>query len=455
MREPPPLQSQSGVMPAGLEPLILKCLEKEPAGRYQTMAELLVDLDRISREWESLNVSASINEARAALMDVDASKRRMDWRRLAKSRAALAIIVLAVFAMAMFGYMRIFRNRTRSNESDVKYQNSPAYTYYLRGRVNVSSENPENNENAIKLLEQAVSADPNFAPAWANLARAYSIKSQFFAPRTEKKKLNEDARVDIERALSLDPNLAEGHVVRGVLLWTPDNRFPHEQAIESFKRAIALDPNLDEAHHQLGMVYFHIGLLDKAWDEVERALAINPANTLARLRLGTVRRYQARYEEALAIFKTVPGEANPALVNRPMAEVLFELGRTQETSDVVEDYLKTYPTDQGGNVTSVKAMLLAKAGKEREAEETIQRAIEIGQGYMHFHHTAYNIASAYALMNKSEPAIKWLQNAADNGFPCYPLFENDANLNSLRKDARFIAFMAKVKQQWGHYQATQ
>ena len=32
MREPPPLQSQSGVMPAGLEPLILKCLEKEPAG---------------------------------------------------------------------------------------------------------------------------------------------------------------------------------------------------------------------------------------------------------------------------------------------------------------------------------------------------------------------------------------------------------------------------------------
>ncbi len=138
-----------------------------------------------------------------------------------------------------------------------------------------------------------------------------------------------------------------------------------------------------------------------------------------------------------------------------MAEVLFELGRTQETSDVVEDYLKTYPTDQGGNVTSVKAMLLAKAGKEREAEETIQRAIEIGQGYMHFHHTAYNIASAYALMNKSEPAIKWLQNAADNGFPCYPLFENDANLNSLRKDARFIAFMAKVKQQWGHYQATQ
>src|SRR5712691_2891183 len=108
-------------------------------------------------------------------------------------------------------------------------------------------------------------------------------------------------------------------------------------------------------------------------------------------------------------------------------------------------------TDEGGNVTSVKAMLLAKAGKEREAEEMIQHAIEIGKGFGHFHHTAYNIASAYALMNKPEAAIKWLGAAADDGFSCYPLFENDAKLNGLRKDERFIAFMAKLRKQWEHY----
>jgi hypothetical protein len=34
------------------------------------------------------------------------------------------------------------------------------------------------------------------------------------------------------------------------------------------------------------------------------------------------------------------------------------------------------------------------------------------------------------------------------------LFENDANLDSLRKDERFIAFMAKLKQQWQNYNAT-
>jgi hypothetical protein len=105
-------------------------------------------------------------------------------------------------------------------------------------------------------------------------------------------------------------------------------------------------------------------------------------------------------------------------------------------------------------VTSVKAMLQAKASKEQEAEETIRRAIEIGKNFQHFHHTTYNIASAYALLNKPDEAIKWLQFTADDGFPCYPLFEQDASLNNIRKDGRFIGFMAKLKQQWERYNAT-
>ncbi len=116
--------------------------------------------------------------------------------------------------------------------------------------------------------------------------------------------------------------------------------------------------------------------------------------------------------------------------------------------------MKTYPKDQGGAVTSVKAMLLAAAGKRREAEATIQHAIEIGRGYAHFHHTSYNIASAYALMNQPEPAIKWLQVTADEGFPCYPLFKGDATLDNLRNDPRFVSFLSQQKQQWERFTAT-
>jgi len=55
-------------------------------------------------------------------------------------------------------------------------------------------------------------------------------------------------------------------------------------------------------------------------------------------------------------------------------------------------------------------------------------------------------------MNKPEPAIKWLEAAAEDGFPCYPLFERDTNLDNLRQDARFVAFLAKLRLQWEHHQ---
>jgi tetratricopeptide (TPR) repeat protein len=231
-------------------------------------------------------------------------------------------------------------------------------------------------------------------------------------------------------------------------LWTHANRFPHDRVIQAYRRAIGLNPNLDEAHHQLGLVYSHIGLFDKAQEEMGKALAINPSNTLARFRLGVVALYRENYEEALRVFKGTPLEKNPSLWAFQTATALFELGRNDEAASLLEEYLKKYPQDEGGVGTSVKAMMLAKAGKEREAEEAIQRAIQIGQGFGHFHHTAYNIASASALMNNPEPAMQWLQTAADDGFPCYPLFASDANLNSLRKDERFVNFMTKLKQQW-------
>jgi hypothetical protein len=130
------------------------------------------------------------------------------------------------------------------------------------------------------------------------------------------------------------------------------------------------------------------------------------------------------------------------------------LGRNEEAWALIERYFKDYSKDKGGMVTSVKAMMLANSGKNSEAEATIQHAIEIGRGYAHFHHTSYNIASAYALMNEPEQAMKWLQVTADEGFPNYPLFASDAQLDNLKKDPRFTAFMTQQKQQWERFSTT-
>jgi hypothetical protein len=58
------------------------------------------------------------------------------------------------------------------------------------------------------------------------------------------------------------------------------------------------------------------------------------------------------------------------------------------------------------------------------------------------------------MINEQEHALEWLQTAADDGFPSYELFLRDPNLIALHSDPRFIALMAKLKQQWERYSGT-
>ena len=82
------------------------------------------------------------------------------------------------------------------------------------------------------------------------------------------------------------------------------------------------------------------------------------------------------------------------------------------------------------------------------AESDIATAIRVGKGFGHFHHTAYSIAAVYSVLGKLDQAEEWIENAANEGFPCYPLFENDPNLERVRTLPRFVSFVAKLRQQY-------
>ena len=56
-------------------------------------------------------------------------------------------------------------------------------------------------------------------------------------------------------------------------------------------------------------------------------------------------------------------------------------------------------------------------------------------------------------MNQAEQAVKWLDAAAMDGFPCYPLFESDLNLQNLWGQPCFTEFMATLKSQWIDFQS--
>jgi len=302
------------------------------------------------------------------------------------------------------------------------------------------------------MLERAVALDQNFAAAHAELAQAYVWRFFLFTPW--EKHWEEKAFVEVEKALSLDPDSAVAYQARGRLLWTPANHFPHEKAIKEYRHALTLDPSLGEAQNQLALVYNHIGAFDHALQELQKAVAVNPTNNLAQFRIGQTLLLQGKYEQALTALGKGPKEANLPLVGSNMAMALLHLGRRDEAEAIVEEFLRDSPGDtDGGLFTGIQALLAALAGEENKAQGKIRSAVEKGRGFGHFHHTAYNIACGYSVMKKPEPALRWLQTAADDGFPCYPLFENDPYLDHLRQNPRFISLMAKLKAQWENYRA--
>jgi serine/threonine protein kinase len=425
--EQPPLTSYVAHIPAELQQIISRTLRKDREERYHSTRELLEALKNFRRKLEF--------EA-----ELERSAPTPSWfgRRIPALYRLSAVIALVLCALIGSIFLKSAPDaRALFQQARILAAHSSSH---LEGR--------QNNPRVIQLLEQVVKTEPNFAEAHADLALAYTIRLFLYAPA--EKELEQKAYLEVERALSLNPNLAAAYLARGRLKWTPFHHFPHEDAINDFKRAIALDPNLDEAHHYLGLVLLHIGLLEEARAEFQAAVRLNPSNNGAQFRLGETLFFEGRFREARNVFERIDADFNPALREYQMSVSLLALGQAVQAETRLKHYLENHPEDRGGLLASVEAMIFAAGSQEKEAEERIQAA-QAKRGFGHFHHTEYNIACAYALMNKTNLAVDWFERAVNDGFNCYPMFKNDPNLDRLRNDARFHGIMETERLKWENY----
>lgn len=323
-----------------------------------------------------------------------------------------------------------------------------AYEAYLRAKFAFRAHDRTGTqvEEAIRWLERATASDPNFAQAHAFLGRAYVSRFFSFDPNPEWER---KAFAHIERAFALDPDLPEAYLARGDLTWTLANRFPHERAIQDYRKALELNPNLVDAHFALGSVYQHIGRFEETRTAYRMALQLDPHNPDVRYRIPRLHLYMQNYQAALTEFERNPDF--PPAWQWQKALALNYLGRKEEALHLIEEIEQQLPAQE--DVASTHALILASAGARAQAEEQIRIAVQAGEGKSHFHHAAYNIASAYALMGERRLALQWLKRTTEEGMPCYPLFEKDPNLDSLRADPEFVAFMADLKPRWGRLAA--
>jgi len=298
--------------------------------------------------------------------------------------------------------------------------------------------------DAIALLERAVALDPTFAAAYGDLAAAYVTRLTFVTPE-ETGDLEQKAFAAAEKALLLDPNVAEAYLARGDLLWTHSHHFAHARAVQEFRRAVALKPNSDQGYRRLARVYVHVGFFEEALRQADMALAMNPSNAQALNSRAQALLWMGKDEEALVVLLSIPGPVLPELVEANTAFALLRLGKREDAWVHMGKAQRKYPNDPSGALSGIEAILLTES-EPLEAQALIEK-VAMRKAVNPSHHAAYFAASAWARMGRADEAVQSLREAAETGFPCYPLFARDPTLDPIRQHPHFQAFLADMEKQ--------
>lgn len=357
-----------------------------------------------------------------------------------------SLIILAGAGLLLKKFFLSPRNLTPNNNIT---SNTEAYEWYKKAEFRLTPENKEDVDSCIFFLTKSIDEDPSFALAHAKLSIAYSYKNYFIDPDGG---YSEKAYVEAEKSIFLNDNLAEGYFAKAYCHWTFKNKFPHEKTIRDYKKAISLNKKFSDAHLYLGIIYFHVGLIQESFDEIGKALEIDPDNKIASLNLIDCYFYtgkKAGFEQAVELYKQQPEHLISPMRASFWSYSLISLNRTVEAENILSGYFKEDSSDVF--VNSVLAILLAKNDDRTGSIKKIEYCKSKNLNTGHLHHAVYNLAVAYALLGYKEESVEKLTWVTENGFLNYVFFRDDQMLASLHQYAPYQDLLRKLKIQWGNF----
>jgi serine/threonine-protein kinase len=316
--------------------------------------------------------------------------------------------------------------------------NPNAYEYYLRG-VDLYSLN--NFLAAITMLAKSTSVEPGYAPAWAYLGRAYATNASLqFGGHEQYGR----AQAAFEKAIALDPALVAPRIYMANLL-TDTGRV--EQSVPLLREAIQNSPNNAEAHWELGYAYRFGGMLPQAVTESELARRLDPHVKINSSAMNAYL-YLGKYDQFL---QSLPVNDSPyILFYRGFAE--YYAGRMQEAAT---DFNRSFEQDPSLMQAAIgKALSYAISNDNtaglallRQTEEKIEKlGVSDAEGI-------YKVAQAYAVLGDGASSRRMLRRSVEGGFFCYPYFESDPLLSTLRGEREFAEVTAQARERHEQFKA--
>lgn len=209
-------------------------------------------------------------------------------------------------------------------------------------------------------------------------------------------------------------------------------------AIKYIDKAIENDP--DNYEHVFNKAnYLHkMGQYDKAIEAANMCIEEYPDNGALYAFRSTLQMSKKDYEKAYADVNTAINLGEDDTHNRFLrARTLLLLGRHDEAmadlNVVLADSFNTYQ----------QACAEFYMGNEKAA---LQQIDSLASNSFNDSYTLYNLACAYALMNKKDKALKLLEQCFEAGFHAFTVVRNDPDFDNIRETPEFNALIAKYEE---------
>ena len=275
--------------------------------------------------------------------------------------------------------------------------NLQAYDSYLRGR---SFARQDTLEFAMQMFERAIALDPDFALAYAGLAR---ICGRYYEMREQNQRWIDRGLAACKRGLELEPNLAEMLVARAYIAFAQQQ---YGEAIDFARKAIERKWNCDGAYDVLGRALFSSGRLQEAADLVERAVEANGDD------------YYTYVPFLNALGAIGDKEGQRKLRGREMK--------------VLEDQLELVPEDMRARI--LLAVDYAELGRPEDAIRELKKAVALRPNDGN---TLYNAACVYGVLGRKSESLEMLRRAKVAGYHNLDWASRDPDLALLYDEPEF------------------